>query len=621
MPLTHGNDLMLGVDARNRPIRMSADQRSRHLYVVGSSGSGKSRLLKSLLQQDIDGWRRSACGLMLIDLHGELYQQVMGWVASQQLIYRKRPIIPMDFTRPEHVVSYNLLRKRQGEPTTAISELVEAIAYAQGQDSAQETPRFTTIVSAALNALAARGLSIAEIFDVLAPGNGVLREHLIQGMPSEAVHGLLWLQSLPPKEISQAVESTYNRVQKFLNNPNIGRMLGQTGASFDFLEAMEEGAIVLVNLASKGNQISEADGQAMATVLLADAWSAAKERGKTKIRGQSPKPFYLYLDEFQHFITPTIAKNLDEARGFGLHLTLAHQFPSQLSGEGPRGKRLLDSVINNVSSKIVMHLGAPKEYMPLVECLFTGELDAHKVKHDIYTRSVIAERETTRRVTTTGKNSTKTVGESESESSSYTDSSGTSRGRGIGYSYNEYLEDGDSYEFFEPGGDDDVPDRWRRTETENEGDTEGWSSSDGTSNTVSRSTAEGTSHSVSIVPHVERQYAERLSSRSFQSVDEQFFEKGQRIFRLKHRQAIIRLDDEDKTRAMTTLNVSDTYVTAYELEQYRLRCLNQWDFVLEKSAAEAAKELRRNWAEKLIAPPQEEPQEFTNRRRMKSREE
>lgn len=621
MPLTHGNDLMLGVDARNRPIRMNADQRSRHLYVVGASGSGKSRLLKSLIQQDIDGWRRSACGLMLIDLHGELYQQVMGWVASQQLIYRKRPIIPMDFTRPEHVVSYNLLRKRQGEPTTAISELVEAIAYAQGQDSAQETPRFTTIVSAAFNALAARGLSIAEIFEVLHPRNGELRERLIQGLPPEAVHGLLWLQGLPPKEISQAVESTFNRVQKFLNNPNIGRMLSQTGPSFDFLEAMENGAIVLVNLASKGNQISEADGQAMATVLLADAWSAAKERGKTKIRGQSPKPFYLYLDEFQHFITPTIAKNLDEARGFGLHLTLAHQFPSQLSGEGPRGKRLLDSVINNVSSKIVMHLNTPKEYMPLAECLFTGELDAHKVKHEIYTRSVIAERETTRRVTNTGKNSTKTVGESESESSSYTDSSGTSRGRGVGYSYNEYLEDGDSHEFFEPGGDDDFPDRWRRTETENEGDTEGWSSSDSTSNTVSRSTADGTSHSVSIVPFIERRYGEQLSSRAFQSVDEQLFEKGQRIFRLKRRQAIIRLDDEEKTRAMTTLNVSDTYVTAYELEQYRLRCLNQWDFVLEKSAAEAAKELRRNWAEKLIAPPQEEPQEFTNRRRMKPREE
>ena len=621
MPLTHGNDLMLGVDARNRPIRMSADQRSRHLYVVGGTGMGKSRLMTSLIQQDIDQWLLSRSGLMLIDLHGELYQQVMGWLTEERIVYRERPIVPIDLTQPEHVVGYNILRPRQGPSATAIDALVEAIAYAQGQDSAQETPRFKRVAGAALHALAVQGMGITEIFDVLAPENRPLRERLVQHLPRAAADGLRWLDSLPAKELSGATESTLNRVHQFLSNPNIARMLGQTKSSFDFLTAMEEGAIVLVNLANAGNQVSKADARMMATTLLADVWTAASERGKTKIRGQSPKPFYLYLDEFQHFITPTIAESLDEARGFGLHLTMANQFPSQLSGEGARGQNLLNSVRSNVQSKVIMGLPDPDEYMPLAKWLFMGEVDVHKVKHEIYTRSVIGERETTRTVITTGESETETDGGSTGETRGTTAGGGSSRGNATARSYGEYRDDDERFSFIEQGNPDDQPFRWNKTETESGGESESWGESDSTTETTNWSVARGTSRSVATTPFIEREWGVQQSSRTYQSVDEQLVEMGQRIFRLLPRQAIIRLQGETRSRAMTTLPVPDAFVSPSTQEAFRLRCLQRLSFVLPQADADAAIEARRNWAERLTAPPQEEPQEFTNRRRMKTCEE
>jgi hypothetical protein len=120
---------------------------------------------------------------------------------------------------------------------------------------------------------------------------------------------------------------------------------------------------------------------------------------------------------------------------------------------------------------------------------------------------------------------------------------------------------------------------------------------------------------------MEREWDTQLSSRTYQSVDEQIFEMGQRIFRLQPRQAIIRLQGDLRSCGMTTLPVPDAFVSPSTQEAFRLRCLQRLGFVIPQEQAQAAIEARRNWAEKLIAPPQEEPQEFTNRRRMKPREE
>jgi hypothetical protein len=136
------------------------------------------------------------------------------------------------------------------------------------------------------------------------------------------------------------------------------------------------------------------------TLMLADLWTAAKERGK----GTDPKPFYLYIDEFQRFVTPTIAENLDEARGFGLHLTLAHQYPSQLiEASREYGQRLYESVMENARSKVVFSLSLRERNLaPLADWLYSGTYDPSRVKHELHTTKVMGYSEETRDVTAHG---------------------------------------------------------------------------------------------------------------------------------------------------------------------------------------------------------------------------
>src|SRR5262245_2993465 len=105
-----GNDLVLGkVAGQNSRLTFSSDLRSTHLYVAGGTGTGKSKFLEHLIRQDLLDWRPNRCGLLLLDPHGSLFESLMRWTASNDL---KVPIVPIDLTQDQTIVSYNLLRKR-----------------------------------------------------------------------------------------------------------------------------------------------------------------------------------------------------------------------------------------------------------------------------------------------------------------------------------------------------------------------------------------------------------------------------------------------------------------------------------------------------------------------------
>jgi DNA helicase HerA-like ATPase len=165
-------------------------------------------------------------------------------------------------------------------------------------------------------------------------------------------------------------------------------MFGQNGASLDLGKAIEEGQIIIANVSTQGARVSREDASLFATLLLSDLWTAASERGKGIEEGDM-KPFYVYVDEFQNFITPTIAQSLAEARGFGLHLTLANQFPRQILHTGASGPAVYDSVMANARSKIVFSLEGEENLKPLAQSLFMGVFNTDEIKLKLTSRKVM----------------------------------------------------------------------------------------------------------------------------------------------------------------------------------------------------------------------------------------
>jgi hypothetical protein len=457
MSRVQGNSVSLGqIAGHEESLTLPPDARAKHLYVCGATGTGKSKFLEHMIRQDIRNWPKSGCGLMMLDPHGSLYDSVMRWVAGSD--FRRWPIIPIDLRKSERVVSYNLLRRRKdGDPAVVISAFVRAMLHAWGQSDIDDTPRLAKWLEAILFPLYEQQHTLAEALHLVSSPD--LRRSMTAKVENSMARAV-WESSrqLREPQFQEQVESTVNRIRKFLRTQVMRAMLCQAGATLDLGDVLDRGAIVLVNLASEGAQIDEEDGATLGSLLLSDLWTAAKIRGKR----QTVKPFYLYLDEFQKFVTPSIAESLDQARGFGLHLTLAHQFPRQLTARGDAGRMLFDSVMANARSKVVFQLEHEEDLKLLAMWLARQEIDPDKIKSEIWSTKVMGHRVEYRESYSSGantsvgggRNSSQTDGTSTSEGTnwSHTDSTTESRTETDGTSEGESVEYSESESFTETEG-------------------------------------------------------------------------------------------------------------------------------------------------------------------------
>jgi hypothetical protein len=179
------------------------------------------------------------------------------------------------------------------------------------------------------------------------------------------------------KDFETAVSSSINRFRRFLLNPVMRSIFGQQGASLDLGTALEEGQIILVNLATSGGHVSRQNVDLFATLLLSDLQMASDERGKR----DGVKPFYCSLDEFWRFLTPTMAENLAAGRGFGIGMTLVNQFPRQILNGGPHGQRIFDEVVENCRTKICFRLRSRENLELAADQLFMQTFDPMRVKY------------------------------------------------------------------------------------------------------------------------------------------------------------------------------------------------------------------------------------------------
>jgi hypothetical protein len=538
-----GNDLNLGhLAGRNATLQFPATARDKHLYVCGGTGTGKSKFLESLIRQDILNWRKSKCGVLVLDPHGSLYDSLINWLAWHNI---DRPVVPIDLRQDDWVVSYNLLRQRQADPAVLVDNITDAMAYVWGQGGTNQTPLFARWAGNVIRALYEKKLTLVEAEYLVDRVEKQLRYALtsdLKDRPSR--QDWAFADTLNAKDFEAQIGSTVNRLQRFIRNQTMRTMFGQPDVSLDLGKALGEGSIILVSLATERAKVSKENAELFATLLLSDLWTAAQERGKR----DGVKPFYLYLDEFQRFVTPTIAENLDEARGYGLHLTMAHQFPNQLLDRGENGRRVYNSIMENASSKVVFRLQHEDNLRVMAQWLFMGVMNPDEVKHELYSTKVMEYREELRTSYTRGT----------SRSAGGGVFSGTTAGKSAG---GETIDNAEQ-----------DPNAWNEYSAD----------SDGSSSTWTESETESETESTVLIPVLGKE----LSNVQFRSLEEQLFRAMAVLFDQQQRFGVARLVGMNAPVSLRTPEVNKMPATEERTTRYAKGRYDKLSFALPSSTAQ-----------------------------------
>jgi hypothetical protein len=584
---TLGNDLNFGMlPSNNDTLGFSRTDRDKHLYICGATGTGKSKFIEHLIRQDIINWRDTKCGMLVLDPHGSLYDSLLNWLAWNKI---DRPIVPIDLRRDDWIVSYNVVRQREADPAVLVDNLTDAMAYVWGQGGTNQTPLFARWAGNVIRTLYEKRLTLVEAEHLVDRVGRQLRSAMTANL-SDTPSRQDWefANTLTAKEFESQIGSTVNRLQRFIRNQTMRAMFGQPGVSLDLGKALAEGSIVLVSLATEQAKVSKENAELFATLLLSDLWTAAQERGKRN----GVRPFYVYMDEFQRFITPTIAEGLDEARGYGLHMTMAHQFPNQLLDRGENGRRVYNSIMENASSKVVFRLSHEDNLKAMAQWLFRGVMDPDQIKLELFGTKVMGYREEIRETVTEGESW------SESEGSQEGRSSGAGQGGTRTY-----------------GGDDEAMD-YNPEDDPALSRSHSWSEFSADSSSRSESYTTGRSRSRSWVPTLIPVMGKELTQVQFRSLQEQLFRCMAALFEQKQRHAIARLVGTSVPVSIVTPDVRDYPATPRMVAAYLNRRYRKLPFALRGADAHAQiTDTARNFADSVFNDSAAEPQ--TARRTLK----
>jgi hypothetical protein len=571
MPGIPGNKLELGiVDSHGVPLEMTPEMRSTHLYICGATGTGKSKMLESLIRQDIRNWHETKCGALIIDPHGSLYNSLIDWIAWNEKYLKDVPIVPIDLRQNDWTIGYNVLRHRTvADAAVVIGSFVQAMAFVFGEDGTRGTPLFSRIGKEVLWPLYEKGLTLLESEYMLDRLNKRMRNVITKGLSKKSVaQSWEYANALSPRDFDAQISSTVNRFNDFLQAEKLRLMFGQNVASLDLGRAIEEGQIIIASLSTERGRVSEEDASLFATLLLSDLWMAAKERGKSTEESDI-KPFYVYIDEFQNFVTPTIAKNLDQARGFGLHLTLANQFPRQILHAGANGAQVYDSVMANARSKVVFSLEGEENLKPLAQSLFMGVFNPDEIKLQLTSRKVMDYVEQVWTIISTSENWSEGVGEFD----------GTTDSDSVGGA----IRDGEDQE--------------ERI----------WNLSKAASRGTSRTSMRGGSRSESRSPYLKPIFGEEVSSVQYRSLEEQLFRAMATLFDQKQRHGVARLVGMRAPVNIVTPNVERWPTSRKMAASFLNRVYEKLPFALRRVDAHKQIEKRQQALIGELARPQDEP--------------
>jgi hypothetical protein len=349
---------------KTQNVFMSEEDRMRHLYIIGQTGTGKSVFMKELAIQDI----KAGKGVCFIDPHGNDILDVLANVPPERyedVIY----FDPAEVSRPFglNMLEYDVNRPEQ--KTFVVNELFSIFKRLYGDVPESMGPAFEQYFRNATHLVMedpGSGSTMLDIPRVLS--NKPFRDLKLSKCNNPVVRQFwteIATQAGGEASLENIVPYITNKFDDFTANDFMRPIVGQQESSFKFREVIDSSKILLVNL-SKG-RLGERNANLLGLILVGKLFMAALSRADSP--GTQFAPYYLYIDEFQNITTDSIPGILSEARKYKLSLNIAHQFLAQID------EKIRDAVFGNVGSMTVFRVGEEdgeyfeKQFAPVFSAL------------------------------------------------------------------------------------------------------------------------------------------------------------------------------------------------------------------------------------------------------------
>ncbi|PKL36817.1 hypothetical protein CVV38_02885 [Candidatus Peregrinibacteria bacterium HGW-Peregrinibacteria-1] len=340
-----GHNLYRGQETE---IRIKREDRFRHFYVIGQTGTGKSSILQVMIRQDL----KNGDGLCVIDPHGSLIEDILPFIPRERaddVVYFN----PADMDRP---LGLNLLEGGTWEEKELVA-LDAMNIMIKLFDEEIFGPRIQDYFRNGCLTLMSdpEGGALTDIVRLFTDDEFAMlkRKHV-----TNPIVASFWdnqMAKTGAREKQEMIPYFAAKFGQFVTNTMMRNIIGQAKSAFDFAEVMNNKKILLMNL-SKGD-VGEINSKLLGLIIVQKIQMAALKR--QKVAKEDRQDFFLYIDEFQNYVTDSIEVILSEARKYRLGLNVAHQYLAQIDGEGKKGGvNLKDAVFGNVGTMMSYKIGA-----------------------------------------------------------------------------------------------------------------------------------------------------------------------------------------------------------------------------------------------------------------------
>ncbi len=382
-PLNLPTDNMLTIAQTNyrgggKQFGILKEDRRKHMYLLGKTGSGKTTMLCNMILQDI----LAGNGVGVIDPHGDLIDEILEHIPSE----RVEDVVLLDPSDSAYPASLNIFAFDHPSQREYIAASILAV-FKKHFDS--WGPRLEYILhNVILSLLYTPDATLLGISRMLTDKG--YRQYVVSNI-TDPILQKFWNEEYAymernPRLVTEAITPIQNKVGRFVSSPMLRNIIGQTHNKIDFDEIMNKKKIFLCNV-SQG-KIGEENASLLGSLVITKMQMAAMAR--VSILESQREDFYLYIDEFQVFATDVFTKILSEARKYRLDLILAHQHLSQLE------EHVKDAIMGNIGTLITFVLGSPdaqvleREFLPILSANDLMSLDRYEVYVKLMIQGVVS---------------------------------------------------------------------------------------------------------------------------------------------------------------------------------------------------------------------------------------